>query len=384
MKKRIICGMLLLGLLQAQFIIANELPVQKKLHKTVSENTYKQTIQVALLLDTSNSMDGLINQAKAQLWEIVNQLSYAKCRSIQPDLEIALYEYGNSGLSSREGYIRQVIGFSDDLDEISEKLFSLTTNGGNEFCGQVINTSVKELEWGKNPDDLRLVFIAGNEPFNQGRLHYKDAITDAKEKDIVVNTIYCGDYQSGIHTFWKDGADRGKGDYMNIDHNKAVVHIATPYDDIIIQLNGKLNGTYIPYGSLGATKMEMQSVQDANAAELDEVVSVKRAVTKSGRLYNNSKWDLVDAEKEKDFSYDKLDQKKLPKVLQGKSTSELKAYVTAKSAERKKIQEKIQELNKKRTAFIATKQKENSENVDLENAMISAIKRQAKTKGYKW
>ncbi|MFP2995808.1 vWA domain-containing protein [Spongiivirga sp. MCCC 1A20706] len=384
MKKRIICGMLLLGLLQAQFIIANELPLQKKLHKTVSENTYKQTIQVALLLDTSNSMDGLINQAKAQLWEIVNQLSYAKCRSIQPDLEIALYEYGNSGLSSREGYIRQVIGFSDDLDEISEKLFSLTTNGGNEFCGQVINTSVKELEWGKNPDDLRLVFIAGNEPFNQGILHYKDAITDAKEKDIVVNTIYCGDYQSGIHTFWKDGADRGKGDYMNIDHNKAVVHIATPYDDIIIQLNGKLNGTYIPYGSLGATKMEMQSVQDANAAELDEVVSVKRAVTKSGRLYNNSKWDLVDAEKEKDFSYDKLDPKKLPKVLQGKSTSELKAYVTAKSAERKKIQQKIQELNKKRTAFIAAKQQENSENSDLENAMISAIKRQAKTKGYKW
>ena len=35
----------------------------------------KQTIKVALLLDTSNSMDGLINQAKAQLWEIVNELS---------------------------------------------------------------------------------------------------------------------------------------------------------------------------------------------------------------------------------------------------------------------------------------------------------------------
>ena len=28
----------------------------------------KNTIKVALLLDTSNSMDGLINQAKTQLW----------------------------------------------------------------------------------------------------------------------------------------------------------------------------------------------------------------------------------------------------------------------------------------------------------------------------
>jgi len=31
-------------------------------------------IQIALLLDTSNSMDGLINQARSQLWAIVNSL----------------------------------------------------------------------------------------------------------------------------------------------------------------------------------------------------------------------------------------------------------------------------------------------------------------------
>ena len=78
----------------------------------------KNSIKVALLLDTSNSMDGLINQAKTQLWEIVNELSYAKCENQDPDLLIALYEYGNDNLSSNEGYIRQVIGFSSDLDEI--------------------------------------------------------------------------------------------------------------------------------------------------------------------------------------------------------------------------------------------------------------------------
>ncbi len=384
MKNRITYVLMLVGMFQINSLFANDLPRQKKLHKPLVEETYKQTIQVALLLDTSNSMDGLINQAKAQLWEIVNQLSYAKCRSVQPNLEIALYEYGNDRLSSREGYIKQVIGFSNDLDEISEKLFSLTTNGGSEFCGEVINTSIKQLDWGKNDDDLRMVFIAGNEPFNQGRLNYKDAITDAKERDIVVNTIYCGDYRSGVQTHWKDGADLGKGDYMNIDHNRAVVHIATPYDDIIIQLNTKLNGTYIPYGSLGMVKAEKQRAQDSNAAELDEVVSVKRAVTKSSRLYTNSQWDLVDAEKEKDFSYSKIEKKKLPKALQDKTTAELKAYVATQGAERKKIQLKIQELNKKRTAFIATKQKEGTDNADLENAMIKAIKRQAKTKGYKW
>ena len=35
-------------------------------------------IQVALLLDTSNSMDGLIEQAKSRLWNIVNNLTKLK------------------------------------------------------------------------------------------------------------------------------------------------------------------------------------------------------------------------------------------------------------------------------------------------------------------
>ena len=38
----------------------------------------KSSIQLALLLDTSNSMDGLIDQAKSQLWKIVNELATTK------------------------------------------------------------------------------------------------------------------------------------------------------------------------------------------------------------------------------------------------------------------------------------------------------------------
>lgn len=35
-------------------------------------------MQMAILLDTSNSMDGLIEQAKSQLWKIVNELALGK------------------------------------------------------------------------------------------------------------------------------------------------------------------------------------------------------------------------------------------------------------------------------------------------------------------
>ena len=89
-------------------------------------DTKPGTIQIALLLDTSNSMDGLLAQAKTQLWDIVNKMSGAHCNEQQALLEIALYEYGNSRLSSQEGFVRKVLAFSTDLDLISKELFSLS------------------------------------------------------------------------------------------------------------------------------------------------------------------------------------------------------------------------------------------------------------------
>jgi hypothetical protein len=344
----------------------------------------KQTIKVALLLDTSNSMDGLINQAKTQLWEIVNELSYAKYGIQKPDLEIALYEYGNDRLERADGYIRQVLPFSNDLDEISEKLFSLKTQGGKEYCGAVITTSLNDLKWGKNKNDLRLIFIAGNEPFTQGNTDYREAIADAKEKDVIINTIYCGNYQTGISGMWKDGAELGGGDYMTIDQNKKVVHVVTPYDSEIIILNKKLNKTYIYFGSEGKKKAIRQVQQDSNAEYQAAPVSVKRTMTKVSRFYDNSGWDLVDKSEKEKIDYSKIDRKKLPKDLQNMSDAELKAYVAKQKKLRSEIKAKINKLNSKRKVFIAKKQSESMKKGELENVMIQAIKKQAMKKNYSW
>ena len=347
-----------------------------------NSKTEQPEIKVALLLDTSNSMDGLIDQAKAQLWKIVNELSYAKCENENPNLKIALYEYGNDNLNAEEGYLRQVISFSDDLDEISKSLFSLTTNGGNEYCGKVIKTALNQLEWGINEDDLKLIFIAGNEPYSQGNVSYKEASKLAHNKDVTVNTIFCGDYDQGISISWKDGADLTHGNYMAINHNEATVHIASPYDDKILELNEKLNKTYVAYGSAGRKKMEMQAEQDSNAMSYNKANAVSRTVSKSSRLYKNSSWDLVDAEKEEDFSYEDLKQSELPIELKGKSKAEIKSYVEAQSKTRIKLQDEIAALNLKRRDYVA-KQNTNASN-SLENAMLKDLKKQAEKKNYKW
>jgi hypothetical protein len=348
----------------------------------IAEKTSEHFIKVALLLDTSNSMDGLIDQAKAQLWEIVNELSYAKCRGERPNLQIALYEYGNDRLAERDGYIRKILGFTQDLDDVSKELFSLTTNGGSEYCGTVIQSSLDKLDWGKDADDLKMIFIAGNEPFTQGRTDYRDAAAAAKEKNVVVNTIFCGAHEHGINSSWQDGATLTYGDYMSINHNKETIHVASPYDDMILQLNIQLNGTYIPYGNRGRNKMAMQAEQDDNAAGYSKANAVSRTVSKGSHLYKNSSWDLVDAEEEADFSYDKVEKKDLPKELQGKSKAQLKVYVEQQRDERDRIQTKIANLNKQRREYITSQKKEGSNG--LEGAMIKALKKQAAAKEYTW
>ncbi|MGB1242839.1 MAG: vWA domain-containing protein [Chitinophagales bacterium] len=344
-------------------------------------------IQVALLLDTSNSMDGLIDQAKSQLWKMVNELAIAKDKDGNiPNLEIALYEYGNDGLSSREGFIRQIAPMTTDLDLISEKLFAMTTYGGNEYCGQVIQTATNELQWSDSNNDLKIIFIAGNEAFTQGSVDYKKSCKEAIKKGIIVNTIFCGNYQEGINTNWKDGADLADGKYININQNEAVAHIETPYDKEIGELNNKLNDTYIGYGSKGKAKKERQMKQDSNASSYGFANSAQRVVSKASSAYKNSDWDLIDAVEEESVEVGDLETESLPEEMKKMDKDQRKVFVETKAKERKEVQAKIKELSKKRREFEATERAKNATEGEstLDDAMIGTIREQAEKKAYKF
>jgi len=349
---------------------------------TEKPKTENNKIQVALLLDTSNSMDGLIDQAKSRLWNIVNTLTTLKYSGKTPDIEIALYEYGNDGLAQQSNYIRQVTPLTTDLDLISEKLFALRTNGGNEYCGAVIQDATKKLQWGKANDNMKLIYIAGNEAFNQGGINYKEAISDALKNDIYVNTIFCGNSMEGINTFWKDGADHGKGKYFNIDSNLSVQYVSTPYDDEISKCNVQINNTYIGYGSKGVSKKMNQEAQDKNAQGVSSANYAERAVSKSKAVYKNESWDLVDKVKQDPKAIAKIKKEELPAELQNKSEAEVEMIVTQKTKERDAIQKKIGELGKKRQQYIDTEAKKTKSQDDLGNAINTSIVTLAKTKGY--
>ena len=346
---------------------------------------HRASVDVAILLDTSNSMDGLINQAKSQRWTIVQQFAEAEKNGQTPSLRVALFEYGNTRLPASEGYIRQVVQLTDDLDAISEALFSLKTNGGDEYCGQVIKEAVKRLDWSKEPNSYKAIFVAGNEPFTQGAVNYRKACQKAIGRGIIVNTIHCGSYAQGVSGKWEEGARLGEGKYLNINQDEKVVHIKCPQDELIIKLNASLNKTYLWYGDSAARVRYRQNQvqQDENAASLSYGVLLGRAVAKGSRAYNNARRDLVDALSDEETDFSAISTTELPQELQKMSVEQRISYVKEMAQKRKELQQQIAKLNRQRAEYLAKHQSEAKKpDATLGTAVVEAVQLQLKAAGF--
>lgn len=385
-----ILGLMSIGMIGIGPASGNTVKAESTYMKPVLSATFptaktSNKIKLALLLDTSNSMDGLIDQAKSQLWNIVNELSKAKSQGNYPDLEIALYQYGNKGLASDKGFIRQETAFTSDLDMVSEKLFGLTTNGGSEFCGKVMHTSLSDLSWGDNDADYKAIFIAGNESFAQGDTKPQRAFDLAIDKDVFVNTIFCGKQEVGISEGWNAGLTATLGAFLNIDSDQKTVYVETPYDQEIESLNAKLNDTYVWYGTSGEQAFTNMNKQDSNAEVFGKSNLVNRALTKNGNFYQNRNysWDLVDKlATEPKFNISSIESSQLPEFMQKMTAVEQVKYVMGKKREREGITAQIATLGKHRATHIATVEARLGEDASLEKAMLSTVLGQAHSKGF--
>ena len=343
----------------------------------------KPKIQLAILLDTSSSMNGLLDQARNQLWQVVNEFSESTQNGVKPLLEVAVYEYGNSGLARTNGFTRQLTGLTQELDSVSEALFSLTTNGGDEYCGYVIASAVSGLNWSSRDGDIKAIFIAGNEPFTQGPVSFQTAMINAQQKGITVNTIHAGDYQQGASNGWQQAAQLAGGDYMSIDHNIKVAHIVAPQDKKIAELNARLNQTYIPYGKQGQKKADRQQSQDAQSAGISAGLMAKRAKAKISQMYDNSSWDLVDALEEGSLELESMEQQALPVAMQDMDLSERKDYVAGKLQARAEIKQEIHNLSEERGAYVAEQEALlPAAAPSVSSALSQSIRHQGENKNY--
>ena len=370
--------LLIIGFLSA-------LPLHAKDAQQVDPAPPKDKIQIALLLDTSNSMDGLIDQARTQLWKVVNTFVDARRDGAAPFVEVSLYEYGNNSLHVANNYIRQVEPLTRDLDELSRELFALKTNGGEEYSGAVIQRALADLAWDPSEKTYKAIFIAGNEPFTQGPVDPRQACKDSLAKHIIVNTIHCGTRNDGIAGSWHDGAALAEGKFMIIDQDKAVAHIDAPQDKAISDLSQQLNKTYLGYGKTWAESAQKQSAADKDAhANAKAGADISRAVTKASANYSNTSWDLVDATREKKIDPAKIPAEELPAELRDVKPEERAAVIDKAARSRAAIQSQILELNKQREAYVAAELKKQSTTgaQTLDEVLVETTRSQASALGY--
>jgi hypothetical protein len=341
-------------------------------------------VQLAICLDTSGSMSGLINSARQKLWTIVNDLATA---DPMPEIEIALLSFGNDGHNPEDGWVSVICPLTGDLDKISENLFALTTNGGTELVGRVLDHAVDQLSWEASDDALKLIFVCGNESANQDTVRpFREVCKKAIARGLMVNSVYCSRPEDGteIPAEWRDVAALADGHFASIDQDHGMLVLTTPFDKELATLSGQLNGTYIPYGVRGKSGAANQQVQDSNAIGLNDAAAAERCGTKA--WYNCASWDLVDALAGGDLKLADLKDEELPEEMRGMSLEEKQAHVEEKKTERDAIREKVNALQKKREADLARQMKEDALSADrsFDLAIRKSIRAQAAAKGLRF
>jgi len=344
----------------------------------------KQSIDLVIALDVSGSMSGLIDSTKQRLWDVVNELAQA---NPQPDLRMAILTYGNPSYGEQNGFVRIDMPFSRDLDAINDTLFSFTTNGGDEYVSRVIHRSVTDLQWSTDPDALKILFVAGNEEANQDPQISSDlAVQMAANNGIVVNTIYCGNPDDDLVAGWQQFSAGTNGLFASINQSTAAVaNVETPMDDQLAELNKELNETYVAYGQDGEEYKANQIEQDKNSAGMSAPSLASRTITKIGKLYDNAKWDLVDAF-ESGAQVAEMEAENLPAPMREMNKEQRKDYVAELAGKRADVSAKIEALGQARQVYIAEERARSASDADvgLDEAMIDGIRKIAATKGFEF
>lgn len=338
-------------------------------------------VDLALCLDTSGSMSGPLDAARMQLWEIVNELALLEPT---PRLRVALLSYGNPTNTAAQGWVKVEIPLTENLDDVSERLFELTSDGGTEYVARAVNVAVQELDWAESDNALKLILVAGNEDADQDpELRPEVASEEANRLDIMVNAIFFGSANGEAADTWREMTDLGGGQFSTFNPSQNASDVVTPFDIDLTDLGASLNETSIPLGRAGEEALEAQIEQDHRAKELGSAAAANRVQTKAGALYKRD-WDLVDLVESGKTVLDDVDETQLPGFMQRMTWPERHDFVDEMMFKRSELRQSIAELVAQRNQYIADHAEALGlgDSAGLVDAVRGAIRTRAEERGY--
>ena len=334
-------------------------------------------MEVVFVLDTTGSMAGLLEGAKAKIWSIANEIMKS---APKPDLKIGLVAYRDKG----DTYVVQVTDLTRDLDNVYGILLKLKADGGGdtpENVRQALHEALTKISWSKGKGVFKTVFLVGDAP---PHMDYADVPTvedlclSAVKADVLINTVRCGgDGETG--RIWQKIASSSEGTYLSIAQDGGVEAVPTPFDKELGDLSDRVGRTLVPFGAAeardGLLRMETEAAGAPAPAKADRACF---KAAEGGRLHDA---DLLDAIREGRTKLGDLKAGELPAEIRDKGPKEQKAWLDAKLKERGELQARILEVSKKRDEYLVQELAKRDRKDGFDDVVKETLRKQAAARG---
>lgn len=318
-------------------------------------------IELVFAIDTTGSMSGLLEGAKAKVWSIVDQFASGQPR---PEIRVGLVAYRDRG----DDYVTRVVPLSDDLDAVWAALLELQAGGGGdgpESVNQALHDAVTAMQWSPragaasqaqgSPRVYRALFLVGDAPPHtdyEGDVPYTTSVALATQQGITVHVVQCG-ASPDARVHFEEVARLGGGAFLAIAQDGGMAVRQTPLDEELARLNRQLAETAITWGS--AEEQVELGEKLARALGADAALSAARGsyLAKGGGRLNSGRKDLVAAVADGDVAVADVPAAELPAALQALSPAERQAAVDEQVARRRALQAQVARVVADRDRWLA-------------------------------
>jgi Mg-chelatase subunit ChlD len=319
----------------------------------------KPIVEVAFVLDTTGSMGPLIEGAKRKIWSIATAVADANPNA---EIRMGLVAYRDIG----DEYVTKTFNLTTDIQDLYANLLELRARGGGDWpesVNEALEIGVTKLAWTQGPEICRIIFLVGDAPPHMDYKQdtkYPDVVRMARERGIVVNAVQAGGARD-TERVWREIAQRGDGRYIPIPQDGGqILVIETPWDTEIIELQGRINGTVIPYGPRAQRSSVTEKTSQLAAAPKSVASEMAGYLSKSAGRTGEAMTGRGDLVADIAAGRQKLDSVKdedLPDNVRALNPEQRQAAIDKNSAERKVLNTRIAELVKKRDAYMIEQRK---------------------------
>ena len=305
-------------------------------------------VDVVLTIDLSGSTNGIILDLRNQFFTILSELqSYRP----MPNLRIGLVAYARPSYGRDYAYVKIYSDLTKDFDSLADIMFQIRVDveKGDQYVGSAINVCNRYLSWNNDPNAVRVMFLVGNGEVDLSNYDYKKACLESVAKGIILNSVYIKSTSKNKKEFWSwmNIAELGNGKYYEVQINKPPFPLTIGEDyNKLIELNKRLNRTYLPFGTKGKEKMRMLIEIDNIIAGVNDAALESRVYYKTTKNFRQAcaDWDLVDNSYRDFLEPSNFPIETRPDTLKGLNDIAFKTYVYGQRLERTRAIREIQEF----------------------------------------